>query len=237
MKIRKHLSLIFIIIILIVAAYFSLQFYYLKFVYNVDVHVDVRHLTDFGETIIITASPTEDYLEYENIRIGNFFEDFDARYIGDNVNRIYVNEASSANFWFGVSEYLPINLRESFILLAEEFETNVDHRMILERYNINNDLELINLVVNAEKSNIFTPIRQMRERYILHTFAEIVLSQIQNIALVEGSYNGVMNTISYGKELNIFKNDRVYFFTFLNLEYFNNNKIQEIINTIIINGR
>ena len=233
---NKKQNLIFITIIGVIAIYFSVQFYYLKFVYAVDVFVDITELAYTDETITITRTHKEDYLEYENIRVGNFFEDFSIRnpdYI-THISKFYAHDTISANFWFGSSEQMATDFLESFILFSEEFETNVDHQLILDRHNINTDADLIKLAANAKRSNIFTPIRQMRENYILHNFAEVVLSQVKGIALVDGAYTGRMITLSQGKELQIVKNNRVYFFTFLNLNYFNDERIQTIINTIII---
>ena len=233
---RNKWSLIFITILVLVAIYFSIQFYYLKYVYNMDVHVDIAHLTTFGETITITKREAPDYLEYENIRVGNFFEDFNLvnpEYI-THINQIYTHSQISANFWFGRSEEMPKSFIESFLLLADEFETNIDHQIILDRHNINNDAQLINLAANVRRNTIFTPIRRMKENYILNTFAEVVLSHIEEIAIVDGEYDGVMLTVPSGKELQILKNNRIYFFTFLNSNYFTDEKIQTIINTIII---
>ena len=83
----------------------------------------------------------------------------------------------------------------------------------------------------------------MKENYLLQFMVSVAIPRIENITLIDGDYQGYIfnmksenDNVSSIREARISFNDKVYTFLFLNKnnEYFNNDYIQNILNTIVI---
>lgn len=75
----------------------------------------------------------------------------------------------------------------------------------------------------------------MKENYTINFMISIIIPEIDNITLINGDYNGyIFNMKNKTKEVNIIENDKRYVFTFINTDYFTDEYINQLIETITI---
>ena len=105
----------------------------------------------------------------------------------------------------------------------------------LEKYNIKNDVDLIKYIRNRKKvdCSFMTPIIKLKENYFFN-YIETVLPDLDNITYLEGDFEGYMFETESYKQACIIKNDKLYCVTFYKLDYFDDDKIQDILNSLII---
>ena len=105
----------------------------------------------------------------------------------------------------------------------------------LKKYDIKNDVDLIKYIRNRKKINcsFITPITTLKENYFFN-YIETVLPDLDNITYLEGDLEGYMFETDSYKQACIIKNDKLYCITFIKLDYFDDEKIQDILNSVII---
>ncbi len=76
----------------------------------------------------------------------------------------------------------------------------------------------------------------MKENYAIYFMTSVVMPSIDSITLIDGDYGGyIFNMSNFNvKEVSIIKNDKRYTFVFINTEYFKDEYIKELLNTIVI---
>ncbi len=107
------------------------------------------------------------------------------------------------------------------------------------KHNIKNDVDLIKYLISIKTSevNLLSSLDKLKDGYITLYLIRIFLNTNNDITLLEGNYNGYMympNSRENSIELKIIKGGKTYLFEFLNLDYFNESSIKNIIDTIII---
>lgn len=186
---------------------------------------------------------SNDYLEYQNIRIRNDFKSFrklepttggSQKYILDDENR-----SIKTSFWLGTAATYTNLLKTDKTLFGTGNHriTNTDLTDILEKYNINNDIELFNYISERKnvKNNIFTSVKEMRENYTIQFMVSVIMPQMDNITLINGDLEGyIFNLKNNMKEVSIIKNNKRYVFMFINTEYFTNEYIKDLLSTVVI---
>ena len=198
-------------------------------------HIDTEsgYLITLKDTITINTVPTDDYVEFSNVKIGNFFEDFHMPPSSFGLNTFLHNTREDVGFWW--SAIPDDEIIGAFLRYWENVPGRLPSRQaILDRHNITNDNEFLRLLSTTRANNMFTSVGSMRERYVMHTFAQSYFSYFDNIALVDGDYIGRMIFYPKNRELQIHKNNRIYAFTFFNTDYWTDEKINEVINSIVI---
>lgn len=105
----------------------------------------------------------------------------------------------------------------------------------LEKNNIKNDVDLVKYIRERKKieSNFFTPIVKLKENYFFN-FVETTLPDLTTITYIEGDYEGLIYESANYKQACIIKEDKLYCLTFYKLDYFTDEKIQDILNSLII---
>ena len=105
----------------------------------------------------------------------------------------------------------------------------------LKKYDIKNDIDLIKYIRNTKKidCNIFTPVVVLKENYFFN-YIETVLPDLNNITYLEGDLEGYMFETDTYKQACIIKNNKLYCITFYKLDYFDDEKIRDILNSLII---
>lgn len=105
----------------------------------------------------------------------------------------------------------------------------------LEKYDIKNDVDLIKFIRSRKKINcsFITPITTLKENYFFN-YIETVLPDLDNITYIEGDLEGYIFEADSYKQACIIKNDKLYCLTFIKLDYFDDEKIQDILNSVII---
>ena len=233
MKKKKNVVLVVVGILLLVCLYFGYKGFNL-FYYNVD-RITTQDYDDFisqftiKDTMTINHKNVEsnDYLEYQNIKIRNDFKDFEKleQTTGETSLKLILkdeNEKTKSSFWMSVADtYVNLlKLDKSLFGTEDKRITNTDLANILEKNKINNDIELFKYLEKQKdiKNNIFTSAKEM-----------------DSITLINGDYQGyIFNLKNNMKEVSILKNGKRYVFMFLNTTYFTDEKINDLLNTIVI---
>lgn len=105
----------------------------------------------------------------------------------------------------------------------------------LKKYNIKNDVDLIKFIRNRKKNDctFITPITTIKENYFFN-YIETVLPELDTITYLEGDLDGYMFETDTYKQACIISGDKLYCLTFYKLDYFDDEKIQDILNSLII---
>ena len=155
MKKKKNVVLVVVGILLLVCLYFGYKGFNL-FYYNVD-RITTQDYDDFisqftiKDTMTINHKNVEsnDYLEYQNIKIRNDFKDFEKleQTTGETSLKLILkdeNEKTKSSFWMSVADtYVNLlKLDKSLFGTEDKRITNTDLANILEKNKINNDIEL-----------------------------------------------------------------------------------------------
>lgn len=78
----------------------------------------------------------------------------------------------------------------------------------------------------------------MKNFYDAHSIVRGIYIRVEGITLINGDYEGYCFNHNfekaYIKECNILKDDKRYTLTFNNSKYFTNVKIQDLLNTLVI---
>ena len=171
MKKKKNVVLVVVGILLLVCLYFGYKGFNL-FYYNVD-RITTQDYDDFisqftiKDTMTINHKNVEsnDYLEYQNIKIRNDFKDFEKleQTTGETSLKLILkdeNEKTKSSFWMSVADtYVNLlKLDKSLFGTEDKRITNTDLANILEKNKINNDIELFKYLEKQKdiKNNINT---------------------------------------------------------------------------------
>lgn len=105
----------------------------------------------------------------------------------------------------------------------------------LKKNNIQNDKDLIKYLRKREKKEctFTTPIINIKEEFFFN-FIETSYPSLENITYIEGDLDGYINEFDNYKQACIIKDNKLYCITFFNLDYFTNDIIKDILNSLII---
>lgn len=232
----------------------------LLIVYTQDVFMrnDVYDKTySIGEVWNITSFSEEEknktnYFKAESdnysMKVKNYFEGFEAGDKDSNYEyHMLYNEDNkvTAALMFGEfeTEMHQINNRseESIFYEFNHFplyisETSRDR--FIKKHDIENDIDLIKFIRERKKikCNFWTPIIDIKENYF-YNFIEIALPNLENIIYLEGDLEGYIFEGKDYKQACIIKNNKMYCLTFYKLEYFTNDKIKDILSSLIIENK
>ena len=249
---KKKKILTIVSIILLILIYFGYKGFNL-------LYYDINNMTieDYNKiisglkikdtmTIKTTKLEEKDYLAYKKIKIRNDFKKFENKTTNPEVSATYVLKDEENNQTIAIiigneTDTFVNMLKNDTTLFGTEDNrvTNTSLTKYLEKNKITNDIELFEFVSNQKpkKVNIFTPVKQMKENYKLHFITAVIFPIIKDITLINGDYNGYIFNIENNvgiKDVSIIKNDKRYTVTFLNTNYFTNDYINELLNTLII---
>lgn len=240
-----------ILVVLALLSYLGYRGYYLLY-YNTtseamgkyDTAIQNLKIDRVKKTINKEVLKDEEYLSIGDIKMKNIVKDFHAstnpdktqlgRYTLYDANRkvkAYLNIAKTDTL---ITRFQ--SNQESYGTDDKRFQT-VDRKQILNDHHITNDIEFFEYMVKQKntKNNLFTSVKEIKERYALHFMATMSLPDLTSITLLDGNYTGyIFHPDNNFKEINILKNNKRYIFTFYNLEYFTEDVITEFLNTLII---
>lgn len=247
---KKNILFILIAVIFIIVAFICYKGFNLYY-YNVDNMTTVDY-EDFikGFKITNTVSiknmelETEKYLTFNNMKIRNDFEQFqklDDQVTVDSIKYVLYdeNDKLKASLWMSKTDTYVKLLATDLRLFGTEDKriTNTNLRDFLKKNNINSDIELFAYLEKNKdiKNNIFTSTKEMKENYTIHFITSVIMPLIESITLIEGDYEGyIFNLPNNIKEVTILKNNERYLFTFICLDYFTDDYIVQLLNTINI---
>lgn len=255
---RKKKVFIIIGLLLVICVYFGYKGFNL-FYYNInnlttENYDSIVNSLTIKDTITINTKKLEsdDYLTFRNIKVKNEFSNFkllENQFSDNNIKYALYDENNNlkASFWMGITDSYVNLFKTDAILFGTEDKriNNTNLTNFLDKNNIKNDIDLFKYLEKNKnvKNNIFTSVKEMKENYLLQFMVSVAIPRIENITLIDGDYQGYIfnmksenDNISSIREARILFNDKVYTFLFLNKnnEYFNNDYIQDILNTIVI---
>ena len=113
--------------------------------------------------------------------------------------------------------------------------SNIFRNKVLNEHNIENDVDLVKYLREREKikCNIFTPIKKIKENYFFN-YVELSLPSLDNITYFDGDLDGYMLAGDNYKRAFIFQNDKLYCLTFHKLDYFTDDMIKRILESVVI---
>lgn len=233
---------IIIILSVVLISYFGIKLF--SFIrYNVDVN-NVPLKLDKTLTIKKKKLTNNDYLNlFNSIKIKNEFKNFKK---SDNsssgISETYIlydeNNQNKASMKIGITTPYVDNLVTNIDTYDEKNRVSAkDIEKYLNKNNIKNDKELFEFINknSVKKINIFTKTSSMKENYILNILKTNLLPTLKSITFIDGDYNGyILNLSSDMKQVNIDYNGRIYYLLFIKLDYFNDKKIKDLLESIII---
>lgn len=238
---------IFIIIIYTVYKIFNLYYYNINNSTTEEYSSIINNLK-VSDTITIKTKTLNDndYMEFKGIKIKNYFEDFKKLEIPESSKDfvkyvLYSEEELVSSFWMGeaipYTKILNSSETSSIYGIDDVRLKHIDVKKFLRDNNIENDIDLFKFLIKNKdvKNNFFTSVNKMKSNFYIQYLTAIALPSLKSITLIDGSYTGyIFNTKGDIKEVSLLKNGKRYIFTFLRLDYFTDEYIQEILNTVII---
>ena len=180
-----------------------------------------------------------------SMKVKNYFEGFEA---GDSdVNYEYYLHYDNENnvdaaFMMGQFETQIHNIKNydesSYYFEFNHFPlyiSNLLREYYLNKHEIKTDIDLIKYIREREKEDVkfLTPIVKIKENYFFN-FVETNLPNIDNITYIEGDLTGYMYEMDSYKQACIIKGDKLYCLTFYKLDYFTEEKIEDILKSLVI---
>lgn len=245
---KKSKILISIGILVVIGGYFLYKIgslvYYHRFDYDYNVVSDLEIEDTIRLNYYEELEDGEEYLSFENVKIRNDFKDF-----------IYLDEISGdkdlkyaiyddngevkASFWIGVVDSY-VSMLKSEIEVYAYNRRGINTKGIdefLDSKGISNDIHLLKYLTEHQddKNNIFTSVKEMKGRYVLNNLIEMMFPSMEDITLINGVYAGYMLELKAGvREVCILDNDKCFVFTFIGEDYFSEEYIYELLDTIVI---
>lgn len=222
-------------ILLIIGVFFAFRiYYYYKYIPNaLKTKKEYYDSLKIDETITIKTATIEDYFEVNNIKIKNDFKDFQLtnKFLNDEYASGYKKENDNVFITLGKDR---INIIETLTNSKEDKWV----KKLLKEQNITNDLDLLLYTINNKnnKPNILNTKHEMQFYNLIYNISLELLPIAEKITLIEGDLTGLIIKPKNIEAITtyLFDGTNKYGITFWNTNYFTNDYIKELINTIII---
>ena len=248
---RKTIALIIILYVMLYVGFKLIIVYYQDLYMSNDIY-DIKYSE--AKTINIKSYTKEQVSEttyFSNksdaykMKVKNYFDGFEAGDADTNYEYYMLydeNDKVNAAFMMGQfdTEIKKIDLMDKS---SQYYEFNYFPQYIstylrdkfLSKHNIENDIDLIKYIREREKLNctFFTPLISIKENYFFN-FIEATLPDINNVTYIEGDIEGYIIEEDGYKMACIVKDDKLYCLTFFKLEYFNDEIIEDVLKSLII---
>lgn len=186
-----------------------------------DFYINTIKLDNFEEANYIEEDSYEAYeFLYET---GN--EENAYLYLGKNDNLITkINDYDENSIFYSLNHF-PVYL------------SDIAKKSYFNKYDIEDEVDLIKYIRTREKktSNLFTPIYTIKERYFFYLIENNIPNINSSFKYIEGTYKGYVyrtyNMVYYVFDVG---NGEIRFLTLYNLDYFTDEKINEILSNLVI---
>ena len=182
------------------------------------------------------------YLENDSMKIKNIFTNFSKKVSTNEKNEnidIYAlnNDKNNTAIYFGsITSY-----RDSFnnninSSLGSFKYLKINTKKILKKYNIKDDIDLVKLAMEFKdkKVNFFTSVDKIKTIYALKMFSLSFPTSSNGISFIDGDYNGFYIDTDRIKEYIIIKNNKIYVISFYNKDYYSQDTINNILETMVL---
>ncbi|MGM9878975.1 MAG: hypothetical protein ACI31R_03010 [Bacilli bacterium] len=201
------------------------------------ISLDVENSSfDIKKEIKINSAIYEgDYIDGPNIKIPNYFSDFNKTESETGI--VFTKTDDEKTIKFGISKEQiasPVKQFEDFVVMDKYIG-----KKVLQKNNINNDIELLKYIDNYKFSNrtIFTSIDKMLNDEAIYDF--VVYYYFDDITIFDGYVSGYYSNIFNNecKMLYIFNGDNSNVITLCGDSYFTDDYIVDLLSKIkITNG-
>jgi hypothetical protein len=241
--------LIIIFLILLICLFFCYKGYF-YLIYRTE-NISDKNYDEFMNSIEIHNDITinkknvenENYLIYKNVKIRNDFSDYVITYEGDN-GRIYrlMDDENNVKAVFKIG----VDVTNIDLVLDESMFKKSDKEKFFSKYNISDDIDLLDFVLQKHKTKntIFTPVKNMREHAMIQYFTFVTLGNPSYITKLTGDYKGYLigneksglenATLKNINTVNILEDNKKYYFGFWLSDDFTEEYIKDIIETVVI---
>ena len=206
----------------------------------------VLNITKYSKDEMKSCEYFESNSDQYKMKVKNYFKDFEAGDSDSNYEYYLLyadNNEVNAAFMMGQFETQLHNIKNykdesSYYYEFNHFPlyiSNLLREYYLDKHDINDDVDLIKYIRDRKKvdGRFTTPIIKIKENYFFN-FVETNLPSLDNITYIEGDYRGYMYETDTFKQVCIIKNEKLYCLTFYKLDYFTEDKINDIIRSLII---
>ena len=186
----------------------------------------------------------QEYLEFKDIKIRNDFKNFEYKEeisTDDTLKYVLYDKDGELEvaFFIGVMDtYVEMLKSDIDIYSYNRKSIEMDGiKDFLKDKGISNDIDLFKYLVEHKNDNIniFTSVKEMKGRYALNSLIGLMFPKIEEITLIDGTYAGyVLNLDNDIREVHILYYDKSYVFTFIGDDYFSDEYIYELLDTLVM---
>lgn len=197
--------------------------------YSIDDIKDTNYI--HNDNFVVNVKKTDDFIFNEEYSDDfSNFRGYLYTYGADERAYLVVGEACSTLDRFTSDDNYFLSLSHFPYYYSETLR-----KYFLSKHDINNDIDLIKYLRSREKfySNFFTPIIKAKENFYFNIMEEN-LPDLTEITYITGDYDGYILGTNNFKQAIIYQDGKHYFISFSNLDYFDDEKIVDIIKSIII---
>ena len=232
-----------LLLILMVIKLNYIKKYEINFITEND-YEELQKGLEFKDKIVIPKeNSNNEYLEYENMKIRNDFNDFikqdDITNLKTASYMLYKDNKAIASFSMSITNSYIDYLKSdgvTYYNVDDKKTTLADREYFLKKNKIKNDIDLFNYFNkhNLPNSNIFTSNKKIKANYAAYLMGVTMIPKVNYLTKIEGKYNGYVFNLDKATEVSILKNNKRYVFLFMGREYFTNEYVKELIKTIVI---
>ncbi len=240
----KKKVLIIVGIILALCLYFGSKFFLFHY-YNLNTYDIKMDKLNIGDIITISTKTSEDYFQFENIKLNSkLLDGFEELKIHKSENSKglvkYLDNQKIAHITVGYDNTIVSSCEENIEDIYSDIKASSKYmQKYFKNHSIENDVDLIEYLVNEGKKNkvsMFSSYSKLKDNHVTLELANQLLNTEEDINLITGDYTGYAYNLLGGnvKEVNISYNNKRYIIQFLNLDYFTDEMILEVLNSLII---
>jgi len=258
MKKKYIILIVVILLLLLIVGFLGYKIYYANY-------YDLSHIENFEKykenfvindeifTLTTTNLQEKEYFKYKNMKMKNIFEEYESKFDSDEFE--FPHDYDS--IWYVLKDkdldkqIAAVGLAigptildgykvENYVFGDSRVEKTENMSKVFDKYNITNDIELLKYIEKTknDKNSIFESVEDMKNFYSIHLLNVIAYSNVKDITLIDGDYEGYIIKYNMGGvtmvECNIIKDGKRYGITFNNSTYYTDEKIRELLNTLVI---
>lgn len=239
------IGLIIVALVILIGGYLGYKLFLLSFFNDKGLDYSFKEISKSYETtesieVKRQELASDEYLQYNDLKIRNDFKEYESETHSDVTGNYidYVNRTGNSYISLGEAkpylEYLHLNDFDS----KEEIQKGVTYAEVseyLKDNQVDSDQKLFAFLAEDNfKNNLFTSSKKIKGSYGLYYVASILNPHNTKIINLKGDLDGYM-FVQEGNvtEINILKNEKRYVIVMVG-EYFTNEKVKDLLNTIVI---
>lgn len=187
------------------------------------------------DDFVINTSKIDGFEEMNHIKEGNY-EAYEFFYETGNEDNAYLYLGKNDNLITKINDYEETSIFYSLNHFPV-YISDMTKKSYFKKYDIEDEVDLVKYIRTREKktSNFFTPIYTIKERYFFYLIENNLPNINSSFKFIDGTYKGYVyktyNMIYYVFDIG---NGEIRFLTLYNLDYFDDNKVEEILNDLVI---